>query len=220
MDRLTWINERKRISEYRYDTLHSFDYDKNWGYIYSSHRSFLMKFLSLLPPKSYVLDAACGTGKYWSIILDSGHILEGIDQSQGMLTNAHKKFPDVSIRKLSLQNMDYYQIFDGLICIDAMENVFPEHWPLVLQNFNRAIKDSGYIYLTVELIAKSELDEEYRLGQKAGLPIVYGEHNQEGGYHYYPSLVQVRTWIQETHFIIVEEATGDDYQHILLQKKD
>jgi hypothetical protein len=72
MDRPAWLREKRRISETRYDTLHAATYDQNWGHINPSHRSFLQRFLDLCPPECTILDAACGTGKYWPLILESG----------------------------------------------------------------------------------------------------------------------------------------------------
>ena len=92
------------------------------------------------PDHGIILDAACGTGKYWPSILQTGRSVRAVDQSAGMLAQASAKYPDVPTRKLGLQELDYEQAFDGIICMDAMENVFPEDWPLVMANFHRALK--------------------------------------------------------------------------------
>jgi hypothetical protein len=41
--------------------------------------------------------------------------------------------------------------------MDAMEYIFPEDWPLVLQNSHRAIKAEGYFYMTVEIADSKEI---------------------------------------------------------------
>lgn len=45
MERYTWLREKQRIAETRYDTLHAASYDQKWGHINPSHRSFLQHFL-------------------------------------------------------------------------------------------------------------------------------------------------------------------------------
>ena len=51
--------------------------DARWGDIGATHRSYLELFLSKLPPSGDVLDAACGTGKYFGLVLDSSrHVTE------------------------------------------------------------------------------------------------------------------------------------------------
>lgn len=50
MERSIWLQEKRRLSEVRYDPLHAGSYDQNWGHINASHRSFLQRFLPLCPP--------------------------------------------------------------------------------------------------------------------------------------------------------------------------
>src|SRR5215469_746861 len=50
MERSIWLEEKRRVAEVRYDTLHASSYDQNWGQMNTSHRSFLQRFLALCPP--------------------------------------------------------------------------------------------------------------------------------------------------------------------------
>ena len=218
MERSAWLSEKRRIAEQRYDTLHAASYDQNWGHINASHRSFLQRFLALCPPGGTILDAACGTGKYWSLILERGRSVVGIDQSQQMLLQANSKFAHVRTEKMGLQEIDFLAAFDGVICVDAMEFIPPEDWPVVLHNFRGVLKENGLLYFTVELIDGGERAHAYREGQKQELPVVEGEYAHEGSYHYYPTLEQVRTWMSQASFSIIEEGEGDDYQHFLARK--
>jgi 2-polyprenyl-3-methyl-5-hydroxy-6-metoxy-1,4-benzoquinol methylase len=218
MERSTWLKEKRRTTEARYDTLHASTYDEHWGYINPSHRTFLQRFLALCPPGCTILDAACGTGKYWPLILESGRSVVGIDQSQQMLLQASSKFPNVHTEKHGLQEIDDSEAFDGIICMDAMECVAPEDWPLILNNFHRALKTNGHLYFTVELIAVEELDHAYNEARKQGLPVVHGEYAHKAGYHYYPELEQVRAWLGQALFSIIEEGEGDDYHHFIVRK--
>ena len=218
MERSLWLKERRRVAEVRYDTLHASSYDQNWGWINASHRSFLRRFLALCPPGCVILDAACGTGKYWPLILESGRSIVGIDQSQQMLLRAAAKFPDQRTEKMSLQEINFIEMFDGMICADAMEFIAPEDWPVVLSNFHRALKSQGHLYFTVELIEAEERDHAYREGLKQGLPVVEGEYAHEGSYHYYPALEQVRRWAAQASFSLIEESEGDGYHHFLVQR--
>ena len=136
MERREFLNEKRLAAEERMNTLFAPIYDEQWGArIETTHHNFIAKFLAQCPPGCTVLDAACGTGKYWPLILDSGRGIVGIDQSQEMLKRAQTKFPDVSVRKLGLQELSDENAFKAIICMDAMENIFPEDWPVVLLNF-------------------------------------------------------------------------------------
>ena len=228
MDRSAWLKEQRRLTEEQHDTIYAPIYDEKWGAIDPTHQRFFHRFLELCPPHSRILDAACGTGKYWPLILASDRTVFGIDQSQGMLARAHKKFPEVSSEKMGLQEMRYRDAFDGAVCMDALENVFPEDWSLVLSNLYRAIKPQGYCYFTVEIAAEKDIENAFAAGQHLGLPVVYGEWAQEGGYHaewaqegfyhYYPKIEQVKEWVLRAEFHLIDETAGDEYHHFLVQR--
>src|SRR5579884_1957720 len=112
-DRTAWINERRRVAEERMDRLWAPIYDHQWGgYINPTHRRMVERVLALAPGSPRVLDAACGTGKYWPLLLDAGARVSGIDMSAGMLRRAAEKFPTVTTRKLGLQELDAVGAFD------------------------------------------------------------------------------------------------------------
>lgn len=223
MDRITWLKEMRQKCAEEYDTRWAPLYGEKWGlYSNTTHQEFLQEFLSLLRPNSILLDAACGAGRYLPYLLEKKHSILGIDQSQGMLARAQAKFPAVLFEKIGLQEMPYREAFDGVICMDAMENVCPEDWSLVLGNFHRALKPRGYLYFTVEtmdMADENEIRQAFEACQQAGLPVVYGECPDEGVYHYHPSNQQVREWTQQAGFEILREGNGEIYYyHILVRK--
>lgn len=207
-------------------------YDRVWAPLYGekeselysniTHQQFIHEFLNLLPPSSTILDAACGAGRYTRFLLEQGHFVVGIDQSQGMLAQATAKFPSVQFEKIGLQEMAYQTVFNGAICMDAMENVCPEDWSLVLSNFHRALKPHGYLYFTAETIENAdekEIRQAFERAQQAGLPVVYGEFPDEEVYHYHPTNQQVREWVQQAGFEILREENGEiGYYHTLVRK--
>src|SRR5262245_51781673 len=129
MDRITWLKEMQLDCEMKYDRYAPLYWEKYSLYSNLTHQQFIQAFLNLLPEKSTTLDAACGAGRYEPFLLEKGHSILGIDQSQGMLARAKAKFPGVQFEKVGLQEMAYQDAFDGAICMDAMENVCPEDWP-------------------------------------------------------------------------------------------
>jgi len=219
MNRSDWLKEKRRSTQERYDSLFAPTYDEHWGTTISpTHERFFNRFLNVCPPHALILDAACGTGKYWPLILASGRTVFGADQSREMLNCARAKFPDVPVEKIGLQEMRYREAFDGASCMDAMEFIFPEDWLLVLDNFHRAIKPASYFYFTVEIADEEEIARDFAASQQLGLPVVYGESAHEGGYHYYPKVEQVKEWLQLGRFHLIDETAGDEYHHFLVQK--
>ena len=198
MDRQAWLRERRQTAEERHDTIHAFTYDDQYGEISPAHRRFVSDLLATCPPGGTVLDAACGTGKFFAMVLAAGRRVVGTDQSTGMLARARARFPQVPLERVGLQELAFEAEFDAVMCIDAMENVPPEDWPRVVGNLRRALRPGGHLYLTVEEVDDQALEEAFADASARGLPVVRGELAGEGaGYHYYPSRDQVAAWLEE-----------------------
>lgn len=219
MGRSEWVREMRRQAEERYDTLWAPGYGEQWGtYSNATHQEYIRKLLERLPEHGTILDAACGAGRYLPMLLEQGHTVLGIDQSQGMLSRLKAKFPFVQVEKIGLQELHYQEVFDGAICMDAMENVFPEDWLPVLGNFHRSLKPGGTLYFTVEIAEQGEIEAAFHRGIALGLPIVYGEWADGDVYHFYPSIARVREWMREAGFDLSEEGQGDGYWHFILRR--
>ena len=224
MDRKAWLDERRRAAEERFDTVYAPTYDLNDVPITPTHRRFVSGLIESCPPGGRILDAACGTGKYFSMILDAGRRVVGADQSAGMLAVAGAKHSDVPTEKTGLQELAFAEEFDGAICVDAMENVFPDDWPLVLGNLRRALRPGGNLYLTVETIDEGELTKAFEEATAQGVPVVEGEHfRRGGGYHHYPSVGLVDTWLDEAGLTVLDEdhtqGNGYGYRHLLTRAR-
>ena len=219
MDRTQWQKERRLWNEVRMDTIDARQYDERWGsYINPTHHAMIERFLDLCPQKGHILDAACGTGKYWSLLLERGFSVVGTDQSQQMLQRSQAKFPGVQVEHTGLQELAFADAFDGILCMDAMEFVFPEDWPIVLRNFVRALHEHGYLYFTVEVETEEELQNAYNAGKRLNLPLIYGEYAHHGGYHYYPTEEQVRDWLTDVPLHMLDMVEGNGYKHYLVKK--
>ena len=250
MKRAEWLKKVRNQAEKLYD--HGAPaYWVNWGMeIDESHRQFIEKFLSHLRAKSDILDAACGGGRFDGLLIDAGHTVLGIDQSAGVLARARlhypqESFPGLAYEKIGMQEMDFNARFDGIICMDAMEHICPEDWPVILDRFQKALKPGGVLYLTVDPEQPDEDRKAYDRAKAMGLPVVYGEIVDELDdaytqamemnaldldtlpfdrldhtvYHYHPSHEQVGQWVDQAGLAIVEEGSGGWYEHYLLRKK-
>ncbi len=219
MERAAWLAERRQVSRRRFDTLHAPAYDEHWGAVGATHRDFVARLLGRCPPGGRILDAACGTGKYFPMVLEAGRRVVGTDQSAGMLAVARAKHPGVPVEPVGLQELAFDAEFDAAMCVDAVENVVPEDWPPVLANLRRAVRPGGSLYLTVELPEEGQVRRAYEAARGRGLPVVWGEDAGEGGgYHYYPAREQVAAWLHAAALAIDERAEGDDYLHLLLTR--
>ncbi len=129
LTRNSWLAERRKLARERFDRIWAPTYDRHWGEIARTHRTMLRRFLDTCVPGGRILDAGCGTGKYWGLVLLSGRTLLGVDQSEAMLEKAKEKYPEVPVVRRVLQEVNYRSEYDGVICIDVMETILPEDWP-------------------------------------------------------------------------------------------
>lgn len=249
MERIEWLKKVRAQSEVLYDHIAPAYWVKFAKHPDPTHRRFIQKFLERLAPHSAILDAACGAGLYDGILLEAGHSVLGIDQSGGMLAHAREifpqeRYPTLRYEKMGLQELDFQAKFDGVICMDALEHVSPEDWPVILDRFQMAIKPGGVLYLTVDISDADVVDGAYERARALGLPVVYGEVADQLDalfaqameldaleekavlgdkldrtvYHYHPSMVQVRAWFDQAGLTIEEEGTGKWYAHLLARK--
>jgi hypothetical protein len=98
--------------------------------------------------------------------------------------------------KRHCRTLSYAYEFDAVITVDAMENIPPEDWPLVLANLHRAVRPGAVMYLTVEEVDQAEIDQAFQSLSARGLPVVRGEiiEGDVAGYHYYPGREQAAGW--------------------------
>jgi SAM-dependent methyltransferase len=223
-DRTGWLLELRRANAEQEAGLAEV-YDEQWGQIDQTHRAFVERFLSLLPPGGRVLDAACGTGRFARLVLDRGHPLTCVDHTDAYLAKVLEKAPEAETARHDLQDLPFEQGFDGVMCVDAMEFVPPEDWPVVLERFRRALRSPGLLYATVELVPEAEIRAGDAAALRLGLPVIEdGEaiwDEPDWYYHFYPSLERARAWLADAGFEIVDELEGPwvgseyAYHHVL-----
>jgi 2-polyprenyl-3-methyl-5-hydroxy-6-metoxy-1,4-benzoquinol methylase len=244
MERADWLKQMRSKAEALYDHISPNYWVKYGLHVSETHQHYLHIFLEKVAPGGAVLSAGCGAGLYEGLLLEAGHRVVGIDQSAGMLARARAHYPQVRYEKMGFQEMNFREEFDGLICMDAMEHICPEDYPGILHKFQQALKPGGVLYFTVDSAPSVELGESYERAKAQGLPVVYGElvdqiqvayeqviaPDQPAGapsngdledaavYHFYPSLDQARTWIDQAGLAIEEEGEGDGYHHFVAKK--
>ena len=128
MERADWLRQMRDQAEVLYDHFSPLYWVKAGLGASETHREFLAKFLDRVPAEGALLSAACGAGRFDGMLLEAGHSVLGIDQSEGMLARAIASHPVLGKkaerhfrRALTLdpQNADlhfalgrYYQTFD------------------------------------------------------------------------------------------------------------
>jgi 2-polyprenyl-3-methyl-5-hydroxy-6-metoxy-1,4-benzoquinol methylase len=255
MERADWLKQMRIQAEALYDQWAPLYWVK-WGIDdcdNETHREYLLKFLWLVTRPGEILSAACGAGRYDGILSGAGHSVLGTDQSAGMLAVAREhfpleRFPHLCYEKIGLQEIAQYPAlqaaFDGAICIDAMEHICPDDYPMIVRAFHTALKPGGILYFTAETLETAvedgeDLEEAYAMARAQGLPVVlsevvdemdaayplamsqpevHGEIAHNAVYRFYPPLEQVRQWIEQAGLVIVEEGHGSAVPHFIARK--
>ena len=221
-ERRAWIDARRDAVVASYD--HGASTFDDEPYPNEPQREWVGRLLDQCPDGGIVLDAPCGTGRYFELVVATGRSVVGIDQSTGMLAKARERGLATEVHHLGLQELTFVEEFDATLTIDAMENVAPEDWPVVLANLRRAVRPRGLLYLTVEEHHDADFEATHRVLLEQGAPAVIGEvvEGDVAGYHYYPTRDQVLAWFADADLVVVEEAyhaeVGWGYRHFLLRR--
>jgi SAM-dependent methyltransferase len=219
--RRAWLAERRAAVVATYDD-EAAAYDEN-PYPVPKNATFVRRLVETCPVGGTVLDAPCGTGRFFGRVTDAGRHVVGVDQSAGMLAEARARGLADSVVQVGLQEMAFERIFDGAMTIDAMENVPPEDWPLVLANLGRAVRPGCHLYLTIEEVPEADIDTAFAALGDRDLPAIRGEiiDGDVAGYHFYPGRDRVLAWLRAERLTIVEEdldeQDGWSYRHLLVR---
>jgi len=85
VERAVWLKKMRLQTEAMYDQF-SPQYWVRFGLgDNETHLAYLQNFFERVVPGGVVLSAGCGAGRYDGILLEAGHSVVGIDQSEGML---------------------------------------------------------------------------------------------------------------------------------------
>jgi len=203
MERQVWLAERRAALAAARDAEAAAygDGPQPWDV----QRAWVARVLGLIPPGGVVLDAPCGTGKYFAMLAAAGHRVAGADQSAGMLARARARGIAFSLERTSLQDLSHAGRFDAVLTIEAMQHIPPEDWPGVLANLRRAARPGGLVYLTVQGLHQHHIQRAFESRRARGLPAVRGELAGEDtpGYHYFPGRDQAAGWFGRQGLVIV-----------------
>ena len=222
VDRAEWLAARRAAVVREYDEAAA-EYDAK-DYPRQAQEEWVARLLAGLAAGGVVLDAPCGTGRYFPMVAAAGFRVVGVDQSSGMLAQARKRGIAEALEQRTLTGLDYRDQFDAAMTIDAMENVPAEDWPVVLANLRKAVIPGSPLYLTVEERAEQDIELEYQDLSRRGLPAIRGEviEGNVAGFHYYPGRDRVLEWFAQVGLEVTAEgytpADGWAYRHFLLRR--
>ena len=155
----------------------------------------LAKFVSMLPKKGKVLDAGCGPGRDTAYLQEDGLDVVAVDISEGMIEEAKKN--DVKAIKGDLLNIISNEEFDGIWCMATLADIPKSHAKKLIQNFYKALKKEGIMYIAVKEGEGEELIEKERYWNS---PRFYAFYKKD----------ELNQLLKENGFEIIELSNSND----------
>jgi demethylmenaquinone methyltransferase / 2-methoxy-6-polyprenyl-1,4-benzoquinol methylase len=139
-----------------------------------------------LPPRSRVLDLACGTGDFCRLLAGRGMRVFGIDMSGGMLQSSSTDAPLVLGDALALPLCD--GSVDGVVCGFALRNFVDI--PPVVQELARVVRPGGRIAILEVSRPPGVMSRAgYRLWFEHAVPVIGSLVSDSAAYRYLPDSV-------------------------------
>ena len=115
-----------------------------------SERPWLNQFISMIKPRSEVLDVGCGGGEPIArYFVERGFSLTGVDAAKGMIDIAQSRFPTMTWIHMDMRALSLGRKFDGIVGWDSFFHLNPAEQRLTLRHFFNHLKPDGALLLTV-----------------------------------------------------------------------
>jgi SAM-dependent methyltransferase len=90
-------------------------------------RTWLDRFLALLPAKASILDIGCGSSEPIDrYLIENGHALTGIDASPEMIGICKANFPDRDWLVADMRGLSLDRVFNGIVAWDSFFHLCPD----------------------------------------------------------------------------------------------
>ena len=101
-------------------------------------RTWLDRFLALVPKGGSILDIGCGSGEPVArYLMESGRRVTGVDSSPTLLALGRERLPDGEWIHADMRALDLGRRFDGLIAFDSFFHLAPDDQRRVVPRFAR-----------------------------------------------------------------------------------
>jgi SAM-dependent methyltransferase len=98
-------------------------------------------------PPARALDAGCGTGRHTRHLVDLGHEVTGVDQSEAMLARARERVPEARFHTADLRDLPLGDdSFDLVVCALALEHF--EELGAPLHELARVVRPDGVVVIS------------------------------------------------------------------------
>ena len=121
--------------------------EKRGEFLYE--KTWLERFLALLPQHTQILDLGCGSGKpIAQYLIEQRHTITGVDSSDVMLDLAQDYFPNHTWIHADMRNVELQQRFDGILAWDSFFHLTQHDQRCMFQQFSKFAKQGTALIFT------------------------------------------------------------------------
>lgn len=131
---------QKTIQYYNKNAREFIDRTVDWDMSYCQK-----KFIALLNPGSFLLDAGCGSGRDSKFFLECGFRVQAMDASREMCALA-EEYIGQPVECMRFDELQYHSQFDGIWACASLLHVEKNQLPDLLRQFYQALKPEGIMY--------------------------------------------------------------------------
>jgi SAM-dependent methyltransferase len=157
-------------------------------------RSWLDRFIKLLPPSASVVDIGCGAGEpITGYLLSRGLAVTGVDSAPAMIERCIARFPSAEFYVADMRTLALQRCFDGLIAWDSFFHLTAEDQRAMFPIFaGHAAKNAALLFTS---------------GPKHGEAV--GTFEGEPLYHASLAPAEYRALLDAAGFDVVETVSED-----------
>lgn len=156
------------------------------------------KFLSLLNNGASILDVGCAGGFKTNYMKEKGFIVDGIDFSEEMVSDAQKRFKDINFEVLDVYDLDKLdKKYDGIFCQAVLLHIPKKDILEILEKIKTRLNDSGIVHIALKEKRDSGVEEEIKRENDYG-------YEYDRFFSYY-SLDELREYFNKLDLNIVYE---------------
>jgi len=113
-------------------------------------KQWLDRFLAMLPARSHILDAGCGTGDPIArYLMERGHTVTGIDGAPAMIAEAQAAFPRGDWRVMDLRQITLPGPYDGVLGWNSVFHLTQAEQRTVIPHLIRLARPGGPLMITI-----------------------------------------------------------------------
>ena len=103
------------------------------------------RFLKELPPKAYILDFGCGSGRDTKAFLDAGYIVDAVDGSPELCRIA-SVYTGIQVKEMLFQDLHAEKAYDGIWACASILHLPKPELSEIIKRIAEALKAGGVLY--------------------------------------------------------------------------